>query len=247
MVLAAGDGRLSEEAETVNSYKKVTDAISRHTKTITLSVGQLTTGVNIPEWSGVLMLSNMKSPSLYMQAAFRAQNPCDITRDGQRFRKENAYVFDFDPARTLVIFDDFANNLRHEYATGGGSPANREENIRRLLNFFPVIAEDEEGKMVELDARAVLSIPRSIKSQEVVNRGFLCNFLFIIRKTKCSEKIKRSVPFRKTKCSFFGFPPHNAKRLRFLWGVSVSKPFIFSDVQIKPHVLVTCKQLFGAL
>ncbi len=69
----------------------------------------------------------------------------------------------------------------------------------------------------------------------------------IIRKTKCSEKIKRNVPLRKTKCSFFGFPPHNAKRLKSLWGVSVSKPFIFSDVQIKPHVLVTCKQLLGAL
>lgn len=178
VVLAAGDGRLREDAETANSYNKVKDAIARHDKTITLSVGQLTTGVTIPEWSGVLMLSNMKSPSLYMQAAFRAQNPCDITRDGQRYRKENAYVFDFDPARTLIIFDDFANNLRAETAGAGGTPASREENIRQLLNFFPVIAEDEEGKMMELDASEVLSIPRSIKSQEVVNRGFLCNFLF---------------------------------------------------------------------
>lgn len=70
---------------------------------------------------------------------------------------------------------------------------------------------------------------------------FIAVTAIIIRKTKCSEKIKRSVPLRKTKCSFFGFPPHNTKRLRFLWGVSVSKPFIFSDVQFKPHVLVTCK------
>ena len=178
VVLAAGDGRLSDDAETKKSYNKVKDAIARHSKTITLSVGQLTTGVTIPEWSGVLMLSNMKSPSLYMQAAFRAQNPCDITRDGQRYRKENAYVFDFDPARTLIIFDEFANNLRTETAGAGGTPATREENIRRLINFFPVIAEDEKGEMVELDAREVLSIPRSIKSQEVVNRGFLCNFLF---------------------------------------------------------------------
>ena len=87
-------------------------------------------------------------------------------------------MFDFDPARTLIIFDEFANNLRSETAASGGTPDSREENIRRLLNFFPVIAEDEEGRMVELDARAVLSIPRSIKSQEVVNRGFLSNFLF---------------------------------------------------------------------
>ena len=178
VVLAAGDGRLSEDAETAKSYNKVKDAIARHSKTITLSVGQLTTGVTIPEWSGVLMLSNMKSPSLYMQAAFRAQNPCEINRDNVRYRKENAYVFDFDPARTLIIFDEFANNLRAETAAAGGTPASREDNIRRLLNFFPVIAEDEEGRMVEIDARQVLSIPRSIKSQEVVSRGFLCNFLF---------------------------------------------------------------------
>ena len=178
VVLAAGDGRLSEDAETAKSYNKVKEAIARHPKTITLSVRQLTTGVTIPEWSGVLMLSNLKSPSLYMQAAFRAQNPCDITRDNVRYRKENAYVFDFDPARTLIIFDEFANNLRAETASASGTPASREDNIRRLLNFFPVIAEDEEGRMVEIDARQVLSIPRSIKSQEVVSRGFLCNFLF---------------------------------------------------------------------
>ena len=49
---------------------------------------------------------------------------------------------------------------------------------------------------------------------------WLLQFDFIIRKTKCSEKLKRSVPLRKTKCSFFGFPPHTKKRLRFLWGVS---------------------------
>ena len=40
--------------------------------------------------------------------------------------------------------------------------------------------------------------------------AFIYN-ISIIRKTKCSEKIKRSVPPRKTKCSFFVFPPHNKK------------------------------------
>lgn len=84
-------------------------AIANNDTTITLSVGQLTVGVTIPEWSGVLMLCNMKSPSSYMQAVFRAQNPCILTKNGQRYRKETAYVFDFDLTRTLIIFDDFAN------------------------------------------------------------------------------------------------------------------------------------------
>ena len=47
-----------------------------------------------------------------------------------------------------------------------------------MLNFFPVIGEDENGKMVELDPKQVLSIPRRLKSQEVVKRGFMSNFLF---------------------------------------------------------------------
>ncbi|MCC8059304.1 MAG: restriction endonuclease, partial [Clostridiales bacterium] len=178
IVLAAGDGRLDEDEEAQKSFYKVKAAIASHEKTITLSVGQLTVGVTIPQWSGVLMLCNLQSPSSYMQAAFRAQNPCVITAGGQRFRKETAYVFDFDPARTLVIFDEFANNLLSDTVNGRGTGEDRKDNIRRLLNFFPVLGEDSDGKMVELDAAQVLSIPRRLKSQEVVRHGFMSNFLF---------------------------------------------------------------------
>ena len=178
VVLAAGDGKLDDDAEATAAFDRVKAAIAEHEKTITLTVGQLTVGVTVPEWSGVLMLCNLKSPSSYMQAAFRAQNPCILTKNGQRFRKETAYVFDFDPARTLIIFDEFANNLTADTAGGKGTGEDRKENIKRLLNFFPVLGEDSEGKMVELDAAAVLSIPRRLKSQEVVRRGFMSNFLF---------------------------------------------------------------------
>lgn len=50
--------------------------------------------------------------------------------------------------------------------------------IKELLNFFPVIGEDEQGELVELDAEKVLTIPRKIRSVEVVKRGFMSNFLF---------------------------------------------------------------------
>ncbi|NCE63521.1 restriction endonuclease [Pseudoflavonifractor sp. 524-17] len=179
VVLAAGDGRSDDDdAQAAKAFDQVKAAIANYDKTITLTVGQLTVGVTIPEWSGVLMLCNMKSPSSYMQAAFRAQNPCIVTRDSQRFRKETAYVFDFDPARTLIIFDEFANNLSADTVGGRGTSDDRKENIKRLLNFFPVLGEDSEGRMVELDAASVLSIPRRLKSQEVVRRGFMSNFLF---------------------------------------------------------------------
>lgn len=178
VVLAAGDGRVDDEDETARAFDRVRTAIAEHDRTITISVGQLTTGVTVPEWTAVLMLSNMKSPSLYMQAAFRAQNPCLFSRDGTFLRKENAYVFDFDPARTLTIFEEFANDLYTDTASGGGTLEDRKRRIRTLLNFFPVIGEDDDGQMVELDAERVLSIPRRIRSREVVRRGFMSDFLF---------------------------------------------------------------------
>lgn len=180
VVLAAGDGSLDEDVkESKKAFDRVQEAIEKYDKTITLSVGQLTTGVTVKPWTAVMMLSSMKSPSEYMQAAFRAQNPYTYQdEDGNVIQKENAYVFDFDPTRTLTIFDEFANNLSADTARGNGTAEQREENIRRLLNFFPVIGEDEEGKMVELDPKQVLSIPRRLKSQEVVKHGFMNNFLF---------------------------------------------------------------------
>lgn len=178
IILAAGDGKLDEGDENAKAFDRVREAISKFEKTITLSVGQLTTGITIPEWSAVLMLSNLKSPSLYMQAAFRAQNPCLFKFGDKHYRKENAYVFDFDPARTLTVYEAFANDLSAETSDSRGDSDTRKEHIRELLNFFPVIGEDEQGEMIELDAEKVLSIPRKIRSQEVVRRGFMSDYLF---------------------------------------------------------------------
>ena len=175
IVLAAGDGKLDDDTVAEKSFDKVIDAIASHERTITLSVGQLTTGVTIPQWTGVLMLANMRSAERYIQATFRAQNPCLFQRDGKFLRKENAYVFDFDPARTLNIYEAFANDLASKVPD---SLESRQANIRELLNFFPVIGEDERGEMIALDAEKVLSIPRKIRSTEVVNRGFMSDFLF---------------------------------------------------------------------
>lgn len=180
IVLAAGDGRLEEEDATKSkrSFDKVREAIKNHDKTITLSVGQLTTGVTIPEWTAVFMLSNMKSPAEYIQAAFRAQNPYKYVQNGKLYQKENAYIFDFAPERTLMIFDEFANSLYSGTSGGGGTKSEREANIKRLLNFFAVFAEDQDGKMEQVDAAKVLTIPLKIKTEEVIRRGFMSNMLF---------------------------------------------------------------------
>ncbi|WP_232726963.1 DUF6268 family outer membrane beta-barrel protein [Prevotella intermedia] len=85
-----------------------------------------------------------------------------------------------------------------------------------------------------------VNIPLSMKLDE--NKRPTMWALSIIRKTKRSEKIKRSVLPCKTKCSFFRFPLHNVKRLRFLWGVSCFLSS-FSNIQVKLHTLITFKQL----
>ncbi|GAA4565041.1 DEAD/DEAH box helicase family protein [Micromonospora coerulea] len=182
VILAAGDGRSDDDTDPVvagKSLDKVRKAIAEAEKsdgkTITLSVGQLTTGVTVPEWSAVIMLSDLSSPAQYMQAAFRAQNPCTFERAGRVFQKQNSYIFDFAPERTLTIFDAFANNL---HPNPSGDQSVRQDNIRRLLNFFPVLGEDTEGRMIELDASQVLTFPQVFKAREVVRRGFLSNLLF---------------------------------------------------------------------
>lgn len=180
IIVAAGDGKpLDDETmKTEAALKRVKEAIQTHDKTITLSVGQLTTGVTIPEWTAVIMLNNGQSAAKYMQTAFRAQNPWEYTEGGVRRQKETAYVFDFNPSRSLPIFSDFATNLNISTANGRGTTEVRKESIQQLLNFFPVIAEDAEGKMVPINVEQVLTIPNAYKAREVVSRGFMSNLLF---------------------------------------------------------------------
>ena len=183
IVVAAGDGRSFEEEENdfkgnESSFQKVKTAIAENDKTITLSCGQLTTGVTIKEWTAVLMLTDIKTPSLYMQAAFRAQNPFKELRNGELYFKKSAYLFDFAPTRVLEIYDQFANGLNPKAVKGEITEKDREDNIKELLNFFPVISEDVNGEMIELDAKKVLTFPNALAATEIVQARFMTNLLF---------------------------------------------------------------------
>jgi len=124
------------------------------------------------------MLTDIKSPALYMQAAFRAQNPYKELRDGELHLKNSAYLFDFAPTRVLEIYDKFANGLNPKAVKGEITEKERKENIHELLNFFPVISEDINGEMVELDAEKVLAFPNALAASEIVNARFMTNLLF---------------------------------------------------------------------
>lgn len=187
VIIAAGDGKsFEEEADNYNanekSFDRVNHAISEHDKTITLSCGQLTTGVTVKQWSAVLMLTDIKSPALYMQAAFRAQNPYEhietVNGKSVMVRKKSAYLFDFAPTRVLEIYGEFANGLQPAAVEGRITEAERKDNIKRLLNFFPVISEDTNGRMIELDAEKVLTFPNALAAKDIVNARFMTNLLF---------------------------------------------------------------------
>ncbi|NLO71155.1 MAG: DEAD/DEAH box helicase family protein, partial [Porphyromonadaceae bacterium] len=210
IVIAAGDGRSFEEEEkdfnaNENSFQKVQRAIASNDKTITLSCGQLTTGVTVKEWTAVLMLTDIKSPALYMQAAFRAQNPFKKLINDELYVKKSAYLFDFAPTRVLEIYDDFANGLNPEAVKGEITEKEREENIRELLNFFPVISEDVNGEMIELDVEKVLTFPNAIAATEIVNARFMTNLLFndsisgVFNFPKEVEEILNKLPEEKNK------------------------------------------------
>ncbi len=177
IIMAAGDGdddRPKSDKALQEVHRKIGDK-PWQTKTITLSCGQLTTGVTVAPWTAVLMLNNLSSPSLYLQAAFRSQNPWRYEIDGTTYNKTDCYVFDFAPDRILKIVDDYAN-LDVTRSTN----ATRKQNIRKLINYLPVISLDRSGSMKYLEASEILEMPHYYDARDIVDNGFMSNKLFNI-------------------------------------------------------------------
>ena len=98
IIIAAGDGLdLVEEAEDFisneKSYNKVRKAIAENEYTITLSVGQLTTGVTIPEWTAVMVLSNIASPGFIYAGRISFTKSVIISRKAVNISKRKRLYF----------------------------------------------------------------------------------------------------------------------------------------------------------
>ena len=85
--------------------QEVKTAIKQNSKTITVSCGRFSTGVTVPEWGSVFMLSGSSSPAEYFQTIFRCQSPWvernRLTGKIAKYKKEKCLVIDFNPQRTL--------------------------------------------------------------------------------------------------------------------------------------------------
>ena len=179
-----------------------------------------------------------------LQASFRVQNPNVFERGGQVFMKREAYVFDFNPTRTLTLYEELACETVESVEEGDDAPGvRREKKIRKLLNFYPVIGEDADGQMVPLDVAQVLAIPRKLKCQEVVRHGFMCDFLFrnitgLFRNPGVYESILNKLPEAD---DFHG----NKKQAEEVGLSAVAVDETGAAVVPEEAVIGTAKELFG--
>ncbi len=172
VVNVAGDG--DEEKSYNDALKEVGEAIGPdpdQTRTITLSCGRLTTGVSVKAWTGVLMLSGSfnTAASAYMQTIFRVQTPATI--NGRV--KEDCYVFDFAPDRTLKVL---AETAKISTKAGKQSGSDRRQ-LGEFLNFCPIISI-EGSKMRQLNTEHMLQQLKRVYVERVVRHGFEDGYLY---------------------------------------------------------------------
>lgn len=166
VVNVAGDG--DEDEESKDALAAVEEAIGKDpdaTRTITLSCGRLTTGVSVKAWTGVFMLSGSynTAASGYMQTIFRVQTPATI--NGRV--KEQCYVFDFAPDRTLKVIAETAKISSKAGKTSG----NDRKIMGEFLNFCPIISI-EGSKMSQFDVPKMLEQLKRVYVERVVRNGF---------------------------------------------------------------------------
>ncbi|CAM3156164.1 Eco57I restriction-modification methylase domain-containing protein [Sporolactobacillus spathodeae] len=163
-VVDNGDALEANDGDLERVRKAITDHPAR-TKTITLTVRKLTTGVNIPEWTGIIFLSNTNSAMQYLQAAFRAQTPY---ADEELGMKKNCYIFDFAPDRALTVI---AESTRLN--TGAGKLQTHDQQLKmgELLNFLPIIGEQGQG-MQPYKVDSLLTQLKRVYAERAVRSGF---------------------------------------------------------------------------
>ena len=168
----AGDG--DEEEEEKEALKKVEKAIGPNPEdsySITLSCGRLTTGVSVKPWTACFMLSGSfnTAASTYMQTIFRVQTPAII--GGKQ--KEECFVFDFAPDRTLKVIAETAKIS----SKAGKTTNNDREILGEFLNFCPIIGF-EGSQMKAYNTEKMLGQLKKAYIERVVKNGFEDSYLY---------------------------------------------------------------------
>lgn len=170
---AAGNDEGKKEKYEKNALEKVLNAIKAHQRTITLSCGRLTTGVSVPDWTGVFMMNGGYNTSAanYMQTIFRGQTPY---KNGAI--KTHCYAFDFAPDRTLTVISEY---LKQQPSSCNRKKVDGKEvvNTENALHFMPVIAM-KGGKEMEFNAHSFIATVNQAYTDHVLSHGFKSRYLF---------------------------------------------------------------------
>nr|WP_278540492.1 Eco57I restriction-modification methylase domain-containing protein [Streptococcus lutetiensis] len=158
------DNGVTNEADIEKVRNAITDDPTA-TKTITLTVRKLTTGVNVPQWTAVMFLSNTNSAMNYLQAAFRAQTPYSHEKLG---KKERCYIFDFAPDRALTVM---AESAQINTGVGKKNTSDQKQAMTNLLNFLPILGSSETG-MKTYDVDNMLTQLKRVYAEKAVRSGF---------------------------------------------------------------------------
>lgn len=151
-----------------DDLSKVRQAITddpSQTKTITLTVRRLTTGVNVPEWTAVMFLSNTSSSTNYLQAAFRAQTPFSHEKLGM---KKRCYIFDFASDRALTVM---AETAQINSGVGKKNTHQQKQAMANLLNFMPILGKSDNG-MEPFNVDRMLTQIKKVYAEKAVRSGF---------------------------------------------------------------------------
>jgi hypothetical protein len=149
----------------VDSVKSAIGTDPASTKTITLTVRKLTTGVTIKPWTGVIFLSNTNSAMQYLQAAFRAQTPYSDPHFGT---KTDCFIFDFAPDRALTIM---AESAQMNSGVGKRTTSVQKQRMSDLLNFLPIIGE-QGNQMKPFHVDSMLKQIKKVYAEKAVKSGF---------------------------------------------------------------------------
>jgi len=169
VVNVAGDGNVDEDDEQSEALARVKDAIKNNDYTITISCGRLTTGITVPEWTAVFYLagSYQTSVSAYMQTIFRVQSPGSV--NGRL--KEECFVFDFAPDRTLSMIEQVAQYSAGDEKRAEGREKKVREYIREFINFASVISFEGSATR-KIDTAHVLECVNKMCIAQIVRQGF---------------------------------------------------------------------------
>jgi|TARA_B100000315_G_scaffold217604_1_gene218335 hypothetical protein len=156
--------------------------------TVTLTITRFTRGTTVGEWDATLFMNDTDSIEYYFQACFRSTSPLE--------GKEEGYVFDFNPNRTVEMLMEYAT---HAAALRGQTNPN--VILKEFLDCFNVFSCDGDVEFVKDDIEKFINIIRDStysantlrrSGRDYINFDNIDDDLLVKLMSLSKEKIKKT-------------------------------------------------------